>query len=140
MRKATSFVIALALALAFGLTSTSESRAMAADKAAPAAEKPAPAKAADSKVAGKGKEVTLKGDLGCGKCNFKTTKECQNVLKVTEGGKDVMYYLAKNEISDKNHEAVCSGSKPATVTGTVAAEGKGAKKKEVLTASEIKID
>ena len=129
MRNLTSIMIGLAFA--FTLTTSA--------LAAPAADKAAPAKAGDTKAA-KGGEVTLKGDLGCGKCNFKTTKECQNVLKVTEGGKDVMYYLAKNDISEKNHEAVCSGSKPATVTGTVAEEGKGAKKKQVLTASAIKID
>jgi hypothetical protein len=51
-----------------------------------------------------------------------------------------MYYLAANAVSESKHESVCSGSKPATVTGTVTSEGKGANKKEVLTASEIKID
>ena len=88
----------------------------------------------------KGKEVTLKGDLGCGKCSFKTTKECQNILKVTEGGKETMYYLADNSTSKEHHDDVCSGTKPATVTGTVADEGKGADKKKVLTASEIKFN
>lgn len=123
---------ALAIALAFAFTLSASARA--ADKA-PAA------KAGDTAPAAKGKEVTLSGELGCGKCNFKTTKECQNVLKVSEGGKDTMYYLAKNDISEKNHDAVCSGTKPATVTGTVSEEGKGAKtKKKVLTASAIRID
>jgi hypothetical protein len=84
--------------------------------------------------------VTLKGDLGCGKCSFKTTKECQNILKVTDGGKETMYYLADNSVSKDHHDAVCSGTKPATVTGTVADEGKGADKKKVLTASAIKVD
>ena len=118
---------ALVMTLAFAFTLSAGARA--ADKA-PAA------KAADT-TAGKSKEVTLSGDLGCGKCNFKTTKECQNVLKVSEGGKDVMYYLAKNDVSDKNHDEVCSGTKPATVTGVVSEEGKGAKKKKLLTASAI---
>jgi hypothetical protein len=122
---------ALAIGLAFAFTLSAG--AHAADKAPSA-------KAGDTAAAAKGKEVTLSGDLGCGKCNFKTTKECQNVLKVSDGGKDVMYYLAKNDISEKNHEAVCSGTKPATVTGTLSEEGKGAKKKKVLTASAIKID
>jgi hypothetical protein len=125
---------ALSLMIGLAFVFTLSAAAVAADKA-PAA-KPAEAAAA----APAGKEVTLKGDLGCGKCNFKTTKECQNVLKVTEDGKASMYYLAKNDISEKNHEAVCSGSKPATVTGTVSEDGKGAKKKKVLTASAIKID
>jgi hypothetical protein len=129
MIKATSFLLGLAFAF------TLSTGARAADKAPPSAAKPEKAEKAPQ-----GKEVTLTGDLGCGKCNFKTTKECQNVLKVSEGGKDVMYYLAANDVSDKNHEAVCSGIKPATVTGTVAEEGKGAKKKKVLTASAIKLD
>lgn len=127
MKNALSLMIGLAFAF------TLSAGAVAADKA-PAA------KPAEAAAAAKGSEVTLKGDLGCGKCNFKTTKECQNVLKVTDGGKPSMYYLAKNDVSEKNHEAVCSGTKPATVTGTVSEEGKGAKKKMVLTATAIKID
>ncbi len=125
MKQLTAFVMSLAFAF------TLSAGARAADKA-PAA------KAGDT--AAKGKEVTLSGDLGCGKCNFKTTKECQNVLKVSDGGKDVMYYLAKNDVSEQNHEAVCSGTKPATVTGVLSEDGKGAKKKKVLTASAIKMN
>lgn len=126
---------AIVLGLAFAFTLSTGARA--ADKA-PADKAPA-AKAADTSAA-KGKEITLSGDLGCGKCNFKTTKECQNILKVSEGGKDVLYYLAKNDVSDKNHDEVCSGTKPATVTGVVSDDGKGAKKKKVLTASAIKMN
>jgi ABC-type enterochelin transport system substrate-binding protein len=124
----------LTLAFAFAFTLAVPAAARAADKEAPAAKSAAKAEKTN------GKEVTLKGDLGCGKCNFKTTKECQNVLKVNDGGKDTMYYLAANSVSKENHEAVCSGTKPATVTGTVGEEGKGASKKKVLTASAIKID
>jgi hypothetical protein len=127
--------IDLSLALAFTLSAA----ARAADNAPAADKAPAAKKEADS-TAAKGKEVTLNGDLGCGKCNFKTTKECQNILKVSDGGKDVMYYLAKNDVSEKNHEEVCSGTKPATVTGVVSEEGKGAKKKKLLTASAIKFN
>jgi hypothetical protein len=126
MKQLSAFIMSLAFAF------TLATSASAADK------EPA-AKAADT-AAAKGKEVTLNGTLGCGKCNFKTTKECQNVLKVSEGGKDTMYYLAKNDLSDKNHEAVCSDTKPATVTGVVSEEGKGAKKKKILTASAIKMN
>src|SRR5262245_11259748 len=128
MKQLTAFVMTVAFAF------TLSAGARAADKA-PADKAPA-AKAAET---GKGKEVTLSGDLGCGKCNFKTTKECQNILKVSEGGKDVMYYLAKNDVSEKNHDEVCSGTKPATVTGVLSEEGKGAKKKKVLTASAIQM-
>lgn len=96
------------------------------------------AHAADPKEAkGKaaaGKEVTVSGDMTCGKCSLKETAGCQNVLKATEGGKEVKYYLAKNKVSDDNHSRVCSGTSKATVKGTVAEEGG----KKVLTASEIK--
>jgi hypothetical protein len=132
MKKLSTFLMSLGFAFALS------AGARAADKA-PADKAPA-AKAPADTAAAKGKEVTLSGDLGCGKCNFKTTKECQNVLKVSDGGKDVMYYLAKNDVSEKNHEEVCSGTKPATVTGMLSDEGKGAKKKKLLTASAIKFN
>jgi hypothetical protein len=102
-------------------------------KAAPAAAAKAPAK---------GKEVTLKGTLGCGKCSFKMTDSCQNVLKVKEGGKEVAYFLAPNAVSEEHHEMVCSGTKEVTVKGTVSDEGKGGGKggKKILTASQITVD
>src|SRR5581483_2368125 len=125
MKQLSAFI----MSLAFAFTLSAGARA---------ADKEPTAKAGGT--AAKGKEVTLSGDLGCGKCNFKTTKECQNVLKVSEGGKDVMYYLAKNDVSNQNHDEVCSGTKPATVTGMVSEEGKGAKKKKVMTASAIKLN
>jgi hypothetical protein len=81
-------------------------------------------------------ELTLKGTMLCGKCALSETKSCQNVLKVEEGGKEVKYYLAKNEVSDNAHGQVCGGSHGATVKGTVKQEGG----KKVLTASEVKYD
>lgn len=136
--------LSLVIGLAFVFTVSAGARAAdkeAAAKAAtaPKAEAKAEAKAADSAAAPKGKEVTLNGDLGCGKCNFKTTKECQNVLKVSDGGKDTLYYLAANTVSKESHSEVCSGTKPAMVKGVLSEEGKGAHKKKVVTASEIKI-
>jgi hypothetical protein len=141
MKSHKTLSLAIGLAFAFTFTFTlwaSDARASATDKTS--AKTGDAGGGAAAKGRAKGEEVTLKGDLGCGKCSFKTTKACQNVLKVTEGGKDVMYYLAANAVSEQNHEAVCSGVKPATVKGTVSEEGKGAKKKKVLVASEIKID
>jgi hypothetical protein len=121
-----SFIRSAVLALAFVFTVSAGARA--ADKEAPAkapkAETKAETKKADSAAAPKG--------------NFKTAKECQNVLKVTEGGKDTMYYLAANTVAKENHDEVCSGTKPAMVKGVLSEEGKGADKKKILTASEIK--
>src|ERR1051325_12130726 len=100
MRNPHSLLLSLVMSLAFVFTVSSG--AVAADKEAPAKAD----KAQKAEKAHKGKEVTLKGDLGCGKCSFKTTKECQNVLKVTDGGKETMYYLADNSVSKDHHDAV----------------------------------
>jgi hypothetical protein len=127
-----------ASALAFALTLLTTTGARATEPKAPSDA---------TKAEDQGKEVTLKGTLGCGKCSFKTTTSCQNILKVKEGGKEVMYYLAANPTSEKNHEEVCDGPKSATVKGTVTQEeAKDPKKsgktvnKKILTASEIKIN
>ena len=98
--------------------------------------------ASNSKVVGAapqpaGKQVTLKGQFGCAKCSFKEAKQCENVLKVKEAGKDVTYHVAKNSVSDEHHEAVChSPGQTATIKGTVSDEDG----KKVITASEIKFD
>ncbi len=91
------------------------------------------AKAGDKAAAG---EVTLKGTMVCGKCSLKESDKCQNVLKVTEGGKEVKYFLADNDVAQKNHGPVCGGTSPATVKGKVSSEGA----KKVLAASEIKYE
>jgi hypothetical protein len=78
-------------------------------------------KAAKAEKAGKAAEVTLNGEMVCAKCALKESDKCQNVLKVTEGGKETKYYVVHNEIAKKNHKEICSGSaSKATVTGTVA--------------------
>jgi hypothetical protein len=126
MNRMTSTFLALALSLTiFG------SAAMAHDHAPT----DAPAKAEPAKAPA-GKEVTLKGMLGCGKCSFQEAKACQNVLKVQDGDKTVSYELADNEVAKANHEKVCGPASPATVTGTVA-PGKGKKAKKILTATAI---
>lgn len=83
-----------------------------------------------------GGEIVLKGKMVCGKCTLNETKECSNVLLVDEKGKQTKYYLTDNVISKRNHDAVCSGEAPATVTGTV----KTAKGKKMVTASKITFD
>jgi hypothetical protein len=105
--------------------------ALAADKA----EKPAKAEKA-AKGDKKGGEVTLSGEMVCGKCTLHETTKCQNVLKVTDAGKETKYYLAQNDVAKSNHEHVCSAPEKATVKGTVSEDGG----KKVLTASEIKFE
>ena len=66
-------------------------------------------------------EVTLEGKVACAKCTLKKpdAKECQNVLVVTDAaGKDVEYYVTKNDVDAKFGE-VCMETPKATVTGVV---------------------
>jgi hypothetical protein len=73
----------------------------------------APALAADE---------TLSGVVTCAKCTLKKAdaKACQDVLVVKDAkGTTSEYYIAKNAVADKFGH-VCSGERPATVTGTVA--------------------
>ena len=80
------------------------------------------------------KEITITGDMVCGKCTLKETKSCQNVIQVKKDGKTINYYLAKNDVSDAQHEDVCHGdSKKMTATGKV--EEKDGK--QVLTATKL---
>jgi hypothetical protein len=68
-----------------------------------------------------GKEVTISGSMVCGKCTLHETKECQNVVQVSENGKTVNYYLKQNDVSKDAHKPICGGdSEKVTVTGTVA--------------------
>jgi DNA-directed RNA polymerase subunit M/transcription elongation factor TFIIS len=119
--------------------------ARAADESPPSAkaekasrpEKPAKTKAASSAAkTPTGPEVTLKGDLTCAKCGLHEASICQNVLRVKEGEKEVKYYLAKNAVAEENHEKVCGGSAPATVTGKLSSDGA----KKVITPSAVKFD
>jgi hypothetical protein len=107
---------------------------LGAAQAAEKAEKPAKTEAA--KADKKGGEVTLSGEMVCAKCTLNESKKCQNVLKVSEGGKETKYYLTQNEPAKSNHGHVCSAPAKATVTGTVSEEAG----KKVLTASTIKFD
>lgn len=65
-------------------------------------------------------EVTITGDMVCAKCTLHETDKCQNVVQVTEDGKTVNYYLTQNDVSKKEHGAICHGEKEKVkVTGTV---------------------
>lgn len=101
-----------------------------------AADKPAkPAKAAKA-AKGEAGDVTLSGEMMCGKCVLKKAEACQNVLKVTNGGKETLYWLEHNTVAKENHGQVCGGSAKATVKGKVADKDG----KKVLTPTEIKYE
>jgi hypothetical protein len=66
------------------------------------------------------KEVTLKGEVLCAKCELKEAKKCQTVLVVKKDGKETTYYFKDKGNKESYHEKVCGGGREeATVTGTV---------------------
>lgn len=81
------------------------------------------------------KEVTLVGAGQCAKCSLGQTKECQTALVVKQDGKEQVYLLAKNDVSDKFHDEVCSDTKQISVTGVV----KEVEGKKEITASHIEL-
>jgi hypothetical protein len=83
--------------------------------------------------------VTLTGKVMCAKCTLKKAdaKECQDVLVVKDAkGTTAEYYLVKNAVQEKFGH-VCTGEKPATVTGTVT-EKDGKKWLEATKMDEVK--
>jgi hypothetical protein len=79
------------------------------------------------------KEVTLKGDITCAKCDLKLVKDkCATVVKVKEGDKDVVYYFDE-AAHKKYHSKVCTESKEGSVTGKVS-EKDG---KKIITVSKV---
>lgn len=79
------------------------------------------------------KEITLTGEGQCAKCSLGITSSCQNALVVKQDGKEQVYLLAANDVSEKFHSEVCSDTKDIKVTGVVS-EKDG---KKIITASKI---
>ena len=71
------------------------------------------------------KEVTIKGNLVCGKCTLKVTPAaCANVVQVKADGKTINYYLDDKGNKEVYHKNCCACAKDqtgfvATVTGVV---------------------
>ena len=66
------------------------------------------------------KEVTLKGTATCAKCDLGKTTACQAALKVTEDGKEVIYYITMDDTGKKLHGEICKKAKEGvSVTGVV---------------------
>jgi hypothetical protein len=81
-------------------------------------------------------DVTITGNMVCGKCTLHETTSCQNVVQVTEDGKTVNYYLKQNDVSKAAHDPICGGgSEKVTVTGTV----KEKDGKKTMTPSKIDV-
>ena len=77
------------------------------------------------------KEVTLKGNITCAKCDLKVEKSCATVIVSKVDGKDVTYYFdaAANK---KHHGAICTEAKKGTVVGAIMGD---AKKRTILVKS-----
>jgi len=86
-----------------------------------------------------GKDVKLTGYAQCAKCSLKEAKECQNVLVVKDGDKEVKYYLEQNDVAKAAHQKSGFCSAPKGEGPKVAIEGKCEKKddKLIVTASKI---
>ncbi len=67
-----------------------------------------------------GDEKTLKGTITCAKCDLKLedATKCQTVIKVSEDGKDVIYYFATDS-HKKYHDDTCREAKKGVVKGKV---------------------
>jgi hypothetical protein len=66
------------------------------------------------------KTVTVTGKIVCAKCTLQKedAKECQNVIVAEVDGKEVVYYLAKNDASEAFGH-VCKAEKSVVATGTL---------------------
>lgn len=82
-------------------------------------------------------EKELKGDGLCLKCELKKSDKCQNAVRVKDkDGKETLYVLEKNKVSDDFHSNVCGGVKKVIAKGTVKKDGD----KHILVASKIELD
>jgi hypothetical protein len=69
-------------------------------------------------VVAKSKVVTLEGKILCAKCGLDQAESCQNVLIVEKKGKELQYFLTRNETYESYGE-VCKGRPTVRVTGKV---------------------
>ena len=83
----------------------------------------------------KNKEVTLKGDVCCAKCELGMGDKCATVIRVKESGKDVIYYFDA-DAHKKHHAPVCKAVKEGTVMGKISE--KDGKKIVTVTKLEFK--
>lgn len=66
---------------------------------------------------------TVEGEGLCLKCALKKADKCQNAVRVTEGGKEILYILDQNKVSKDFHGNVCQSTAKVKATGTCAKIG-----------------
>lgn len=81
-------------------------------------------------------EKTIKGEGLCLKCELKKADQCQNGIRTTEDGKEVLYTLEHNDVSKAFHKNLCSGTAKVVAVGTVKKDGD----KMILVVSKIELD
>src|SRR5262245_27224355 len=64
-------------------------------------------------------ERVIAGEGACAKCILKETKECQLAITADEGGKQLTYYVAPNNVSKHFGHQVCSARKEIKAVGLV---------------------
>lgn len=63
---------------------------------------------------------TLTGEALCLKCELKQSRTCQNGIRVSVDGKEVVYALDQNKVSRGFHSKVCQATVKVSAEGTVA--------------------
>jgi len=80
------------------------------------------------------KEVTLKGNITCAKCDLKIDgqKKCATVIVVKEKDNDVVYWF-DTKGDKENHKEICKAGKKGVVVGTVEEKDK----KKIITVKKV---
>jgi hypothetical protein len=78
------------------------------------------------------KEAVLKGLITCNKCDLAKSTECETVIVVKDGKKEIVYFFDKDSHA-KYHDGVCSSPQKGTVTGVV----KDVDKKKVVNVKKL---
>lgn len=82
-------------------------------------------------------EKEIKGEGMCLKCELKKADSCQNAIRVKEkDGKEIIYILEKNDVSNAFHRNICSGIKKVVAKGKVKKDGD----KHLMVVSKIELD
>lgn len=81
------------------------------------------------------KEVTLKGEICCPKCELEIEKKCWTVIVVKKDDKKTIYYFDA-DANTKYHREICTECKKGSVTGVVG----GDDKKRTIKVKEVKFE
>jgi hypothetical protein len=85
-------------------------------------------------------EKTIEGMAQCAKCALKETEKCQDVVVVTDGDKEIKYYLVmEGEAKEKHGKIFCQAPKDAGPTVKVTGEVEDKDGKKTMTASKIEV-